>query len=158
MLIYQISHVIFESISQFSFKFCIDFQCHQTWLVCTFLAQTFYALVKGAKGANQRAIFFRFSSAWVKISQIPHVNFEMTIQFLFKIASFFIVMTYNSSINFKLIRFLRRTKGPYKSPNFDTFECSSENMPNSSCHFPNHNSVFLQILHDSSVSWKITPL
>ena len=30
--------------------------------------------------------------------------------------------------------------------------------PNSSCHFPNHKSVFLQILHDSSMSWKITPL
>ena len=28
----------------------------------------------------------------------------------------------------------------------------------SSCHFPNHKSVFLQILHHSSVSWKITPL
>ena len=25
----------------------------------------------------------------------------------------------------------------------------------SSCHFPNHKSVFLQILHHSSVSWKI---
>ena len=26
------------------------------------------------------------------------------------------------------------------------------------CHFPNQMSVFRQILHDSSVSWKITPL
>ena len=40
----------------------------------------------------------------------------------------------------------------------DTFKCSDENLPNSSCHFPNHQSVFLQILHDSSVSWNITPL
>ena len=31
-------------------------------------------------------------------------------------------------------------------------------MPNSSCHFPNRKSVLLQILCDSSVSWKITPL
>ena len=31
-------------------------------------------------------------------------------------------------------------------------------MPNSSCHFPKRKSVFLQILCDSSVSWKITPL
>ena len=33
-----------------------------------------------------------------------------------------------------------------------------ENLPNSPCHFWKHKSVFLQILHDSSVSWKITPL
>ena len=31
-------------------------------------------------------------------------------------------------------------------------------MPNSSCNFPNRKSVFLQILHDSSVSCKLTPL
>ena len=41
---------------------------------------------------------------------------------------------------------------------FEIFECSGENLRNSLCHFPNHKSVFLQILHDSSVSWKITPL
>ena len=41
---------------------------------------------------------------------------------------------------------------------FEIFKCSGENLPNSSCHFPDHKPVFLQILHDSSVSWKITPL
>ena len=41
---------------------------------------------------------------------------------------------------------------------FYTFKCSDENLLNSSCHFSNHKSVFLQILHDSSVPWKITPL
>ena len=40
---------------------------------------------------------------------------------------------------------------------FEIFECSDENLPKSSCHFPNRKEVFLQILHDSSVSWKITP-
>ena len=56
------------------------------------------------------------------------------------------------------MNFLLWTKGSYQSSNFDTCKCSGENFSNSSCHFPNHNSVFLQILHDSSVSWKITPL
>ena len=37
-----------------------------------------------------------------------------------------------------------------------TFKCSGENLPNSSCYFPNHKSFFLQILHHSLVSWKIT--
>ena len=31
-------------------------------------------------------------------------------------------------------------------------------MLKSSCNFPNHTSVFIQILHDSSVSWKISRL
>ena len=41
---------------------------------------------------------------------------------------------------------------------FEIFECSDENLPNFSYHFPNHKTVFLQILHESLVSWKITPL
>ena len=72
--------------------------------------------------------------------------------------SFFIVMTYNSSANFKLIHLLLWTKESHQSPNFDTFKCSGENLPNTLCHFWNHKSVFLQILHHSCVSWKITPL
>ena len=72
--------------------------------------------------------------------------------------SFFIVMTHNSSVNFKLIHFLLWTKGSHQSSNFDTFKCSGKNLPNSSFHFPSSKSVFLQILHHSSVSWKITPV
>ena len=47
---------------------------------------------------------FRFSSARVKIHQIPHVM------------SFFIVMKHNSSVNFKLIHFLLWKKNPIKVP------------------------------------------
>ena len=72
--------------------------------------------------------------------------------------SFFIVMTHNFSVNFKLIHFLLWTKGSYQSSNFDTFECSGENLPNSSCYFPSNKSVFLQIFHHSWVLWEITPL
>ena len=73
-------------------------------------------------------------------------------------SSFFSVITYNSSVNFQLMHFLIWTKGSHQSPYFDTSKCSGESLPSSSCHFPNHKSVFLQILPDSSVSWKITPL
>ena len=66
-------------------------------------------------------------------------------------------MSHNSTVNFKLIHFLLWTKRSYQSSNFDTFKCSGENLPNS-CHFPSNKSVFLQILHHSSMSWKITPL
>ena len=90
--------------------------------------------------------FFRFSSAQVKIRRIPQVSSSSNF------ASFFIVMTHNSSVNFKLVHVLLWTKGSHQSPNFDTFECSGENLPNVSCHFPNRKSVFLQILHQSSGS------
>ena len=72
--------------------------------------------------------------------------------------SFSIVMTHNSTVNIKLIHFLLWTKGSYQSSNLDTFECSGENLQNSSCHFSSNKSVFLQILHHSSMSRKITSL
>ena len=73
-------------------------------------------------------------------------------------ASFFTVITQNSSVNFKLIHFLLWIQGSHQSPNFETFKYSGKNLPNSSCHFLNHRTVFLQILHHSSVSWDINPL
>ena len=74
-------------------------------------------------------------------------------------ASLFIDMKHNSSGNFRLINFLLWIKRSHQSPNFETFECSGENLPNFSSHFPNYyKSVFLHILHHSSVSWNITSL
>ena len=100
--------------------------------------------------------FFRFSGVWVKICHIPHVNFEMTSPFLFK---FCITCHCHDIRNFKLIQqFLLWTKGSHQSPNFVTFKCSGENLPKSSCYFSKQKSVFLQILQQSSMSWKITPL
>ena len=46
-----------------------------------FLAQTLYTL---DKKAHQSKIF-PFLSGWVKIQQIPHVIFETTKQFFFKL-------------------------------------------------------------------------
>ena len=72
--------------------------------------------------------------------------------------SFFYVTAYNSSLIFQLIPFLRWTKRSFQSRNFDTSKCSGGNLVNFSRHFLGHESVFLQILHGTSVSWKITPL
>ena len=41
---------------------------------------------------------------------------------------------------------------------FQTFNCSGQNLSNSLCQFWNNNSIPLQILYLSLVSWKITPL
>ena len=84
------------------------------------------------------------------------VNWQVSSSPIF--TSFFIVMTYNSCVNFSLINFLLWIKGSHQSPKFETFKCSGKNLPNSSFHFSKHKSVFLQILHHSSVSWKITAL
>ena len=69
-----------------------------------------------------------------------------------------IVTTHNSSVDFKLVPFLLWIKGSHQNLNFETFNCSGENFPYSSCHFPNYNTVFLHIFLHPSVSWKITPL
>ena len=53
------------------------------------------------------------------------------------------------------MHFLIWTKGSHESTNFDIIKCSDKNLLNFSCHFPNHKSVFLQILHDCSVSWNM---
>ena len=96
--------------------------------------------------------FLWFVSTRVKISQIRQVNSSSNF------ASFFIAMTHNFSVDFKLTLFLLWIKGSHQYANFETFNCSGENLPYSSCHFPNHKSVFLQILHRSSVSCKVTPM
>ena len=80
------------------------------------------------------------------------------VSFFPNFASFFIFVTHNSSVNFQLIDFLHWINGSHQSPNCETFECCSESLPNSSCHFPSNQSVFLEVLRYSPVSRKITPL
>ena len=51
-----------------------------------------------------------------QISSNCGINFETASQF----ALFFIVMTHNSTVNFKLIHFLLWIKGSHQSPDFET--------------------------------------
>ena len=55
--IYQIP-VIFETTNQFSFKFYITLQYHETWFLCTVLAETLYIFNK--KGAYQSTNLVKF--------------------------------------------------------------------------------------------------
>ena len=41
---------------------------------------------------------------------------------------------------------------------FRFLKCSGKNVLYSSCHFPNHELVSVQILHHTKLSWNITPL
>ena len=92
--------------------------------------------------------FAKFLVSFLKAQVNSSLNFEL----------FLISMTHNSSINNTVIPFLLWTKWSQQSPNFETPKCSGENLPNFSCNFSNHQPVFLQILHHSSMSSKMTPL
>ena len=77
------------------------------------------------------------------------------------LASLFSFMKGNSSVLstfFSSNNFYVAQKKPIKLKVFETFKCSGQNLSNSLCQFWNVKSIPLQILHLSSVSWKITPL
>ena len=87
---------------------------------------------------------------------MPILDWEVNYSSIF--ASFFILMTYNSPVNFKLKYFQLWTKESHQSPHFETYKCSCENLPNSLYYFPTQKLAFLQILHHFLMSWKIAPL
>ena len=101
-----------------------------------------------------------FSSTRVKLSQIPHVNFELASQLLFQFCIILHCHDTKLPANFNLIHFLLWIKGYHQSLNFKTsgHALVKENLLNSSCHFCNQKSVFLQMLHQDSVPSNITPL
>ena len=103
--------------------------------------------------------FLRFSSAWVKIRQIPHVIFESTSQFSFKCC--INIQCHQAKLlytffSWKIMYF--NQKKPIKVQIFEIFQCSGWNSSNFSCHFWKHKSVFLQMLHQFSVPSSKTPL
>ena len=71
--IWQIIYVNFEMTSRFLSKFCILHQFYKRLLLCTFLAQTIYTLLKRSP---LKGTFSRLLSTQVKICQIPYANFE----------------------------------------------------------------------------------
>ena len=73
---------------------------------------------------------------------------------------------YPSSVSWKIIllyffssnNIYFAQKEPIKMKIFETLECSAQILSNSLCQFWNDESIPLQILYPSSVSWRITPL
>ena len=122
-----------------------------------FLVQKLYTLVKRSQ---LKCKFLRHLNIRIKICQIVVSILKRHVSSSSNLASFFIVMTQNSSVNFKLIHFLLWIKGFHQKPNLEFVRCSSENLSYSSYHFPNHKSAVLQILYHSaaSLSRKITHL
>ena len=83
-----------------------------------FLAQILYTLVKNSQSAN----FWDFrvlGSQFVKFF-MPVLNWQVHSTSNF--STFFIAVTHNSPVNFKLVHFLLWIKGSHQSPNFCTFK------------------------------------
>ena len=153
MKICQIPHVIWKvQVSFFQILYHSSVSPNIT-LLYFYSAQILYNLIKRSP---LKCKFLRNLSDRVKSCQIVMSILKRKINSSSNFASFFIFMIHNSSVNFKLIHFVLWIKGSHQGPNFETFECSGKSLPNSSRHFPNHKSVFLQTLHHSSVSWNIT--
>ena len=135
--------------SRFCSKVCIPLQFYERLFLCTFLAQTVYALLKKSP---LKWTFLRFSSTQVKICQIPYANFETTSRFLFK---FCIPLQFHEKellCTFLAQKIYFAEKEPIKVKIFVTFEQSGQNLSNSLHQFWNNKLIPLQIFYPPSVS------
>ena len=64
--------VIFQATSQFSFKFCITFQCHDTKFLWNFLAE----LLSFGQKEPMKVQILRLLCALMKVHPILHASFE----------------------------------------------------------------------------------
>ena len=118
---------IFRKHKPVSFKFCSNFSPIKHNSSILFLSQAFHTFIKSSL---LKCNLLGFLSTWVKICQIPYVNFELTSQFLFKF--FIIVQCLDTKLPCEL-------KDTIKVPIFRISNMSSgKNLLNSSCHFWKH--------------------
>ena len=141
--IIQVPNVIFQATSQFLFKFCITFQCHDIKFLWNFLTETLYAL------DNNSPSMKNFSDFWLVYNERTS-NFSCHF-WNHNSASLFSLKKDNSSVFFSSNLRYFGEKNPFKW-NFWIFVWLGENSPNSSCHIWNEKSVFIQILNHSSMS------
>ena len=132
--------VIFQATSQFSLKFCINFQCHDIQFLWSFLTKTIHFGQK--EPIKVKVQIFRFFSALMKVHPIRHASFKTT-------SSRFIQILHQSSVSWKISHlyfFISSIYTSQKEPiesNFQTFQWLGENSPSSLCHVWNYRSVFL---------------
>ena len=92
-----------------------------TELLCIFLAQTLHTFYKSSPS---KCKFSDFPLLRLKFTKIPHVIFHIKSQFFFKVWIFFSVMTDNSTVLFRLKRYILLAKVVHQSENFWTCQCS----------------------------------
>ena len=130
---------------------------HQSLVPSNITSLHFLKHILWSKTAHKSANCLDFRKLGYKfVKRMSILNWQVNSYSIF--ASFFIVMTHNSHVHFKLMHFQLWAKEYHQSPNFETFKCSGENLPNSSCHFWKRKSVFLQIFYQSWMQPNLPPL
>ena len=121
MEIYHIPYVIFQTTSPFFFKYCITLQCHERYLLRTFLLQT----LKTPHKRNQRKkTFSEFSVLRLKFTKF--LSFlKQQISFSLNFASLLCVVRHNSSFISQLKFYVLSTKGACQNTNLVNFYFSS---------------------------------
>ena len=120
-VVHQIPFVIYENTCHFSFKFWIDLQYNNAWFLCTFLLETLNTLIKKSP---LKYLFLKLSSIGSKLVKILKSILNAYASFSLNFASFFSVMTHNSSVLVWLKHNAISTKTGHKIGNFQTFLCS----------------------------------
>ena len=97
-------------------------------------SKTLYDL---GKRSLSKCTFWDFGLLAWKVTKFFMSFYKPRVSFPLNFALSFSVMTRNSSETFLLKRYILWTKRARQNTIFQTFECSYENSPNSSCHFRN---------------------
>ena len=118
-------------------KYCITLQCHATQLFCNFLAQTIYTFLKRGPILRLLRVGSKFTRFLVSFSKAQ-------VSYSSNFVSFFNIMAYNSSALLCLTHNILLTKVAHQNAIFQICHSFHQNSPNSSCHFCNQESVFLQ--------------
>ena len=111
-----------------------------------FLAQTLYTLVKSSL---LKCKLLRFSTAWVKICQIPHVNFELSSQLFSKFCIILHCHDTKLPCKFYTHKFSTRLKDAIKAPIWKLSNALVKICQIPHVNFWKHKSVFLQTLYQS---------
>ena len=127
--IHQIMSFLEQSVS-FSSNFAslISVMIHD---FCTFSSKLLYALDKRIRSKYKFSDFRLL--AW-KLTKFLISFFKSQVNFYLDFAIPFSVMTHNSSEIFQLKPYMLCTERAHQCTIFQTFACSNENSPNSSCH------------------------
>ena len=121
MKICQIAHPIFQTTSQFFFKFYMTRQCLEIYSSVIFLGQMLYTL---HRGTNQSANFLGFLVLGSKFSKF--LSFlKQKISFSSNFVPLFGIMRHNSSMLFQLKLYILSAKVAYQSTNLVKFHLSS---------------------------------
>lgn len=130
-----------------------QFLHHETWLLCPFLAGAMYTLDR-IRAQHLRISDFHWLTENCRIS-LYH-SWNPLPDFFLNFVFFFIVMKHKFSVNFSWCYVYLDKLRAWNSKILD-FQRLAQNFQNY-YHLWNYLPHFFQILHCSSVSWKVTPL